>query len=76
MYQLGEQNVPYMRAMFGHGSGRGGIASGITGRAGNPDGSGIDFKLRAGGDEWRWTEQWLPHAAWFLQAVTAMAVQK
>ena len=24
----------------------------------------------------RWTEQWLPHAAWFLQAVTAMSVEK
>ena len=65
-----------MKALFGHGSGRGGISNGITGREGNPDGSGIDFKFRDGGNEWRWTEQWLPHAAWFLQAVTAMSVQK
>jgi len=27
---------------------------------------GIDFKTDAEGNEWRWTEQWIPHAAWFL----------
>ena len=72
MYQFGGRNVPYMKALFGHGSGRGGISNGITGREGSPAGSGIDFKFRDGGNEWRWTEQWLPHAAWFLQAVTAI----
>lgn len=76
MYQFGQRNVPYMKALFGHGSGRGGISNGITGREGSPDGSGIDFKFSDGGNEWRWTEQWLPHAAWFLQAITAMSVEK
>jgi hypothetical protein len=76
MFQFGERNVPHMSAMFGHGSGRGGISNGITGRDGNPDGSGIDFRMHADGDEWRWTEQWLPHAAWFLQAVAAMSSSK
>jgi len=73
MYGFGKRNVPYMHSQFGHGSERGGISNGITGKDGNPDGSGIDFKTNANGDEWRWTEQWIPHAAWFLQAVTAMA---
>ncbi len=73
MYQFGQHNVPHMNSMFGHGSGRGGISNGITGQEGHPDGSGIDFKMRANGNEWRWTEQWIPHAAWFLQAVTAMS---
>jgi hypothetical protein len=73
MYQFGKNNVPYMHSLFGHGSERGGISNGITGKDGNGDGSGIDFKTEAEGNEWRWTEQWLPHAAWFLQAVTAMA---
>ncbi|MCW3118082.1 MAG: glycosyl transferase [Chitinophagaceae bacterium] len=73
MYQFGENNVPYMSSNFGHGSGRGGISNGITGKEGNGDGSGIDFKTEAGGNEWRWTEQWIPHAAWFLQAIAAMA---
>lgn len=73
MYRFGKNNVPYMSSSFGHGSGKGGISNGITGKEGNPDGSGIDFKTEDKGNEWRWTEQWLPHAAWFLQAITAMA---
>ncbi|PWS33747.1 glycoside hydrolase family 9 protein [Pedobacter paludis] len=72
MYGFGQNNVPYMHSNYGHGSERGGISNGITGKDGSPDGSGIDFKREAEGNEWRWTEQWLPHAAWFLQAVTAM----
>jgi hypothetical protein len=73
MFQFGKNNVPYMRSSFGHGSGRGGISNGITGKDGSADGSGIDFKTHANGNEWRWTEQWLPHSAWFLQAVAAMS---
>ncbi len=73
MYGFGKSNVPYMKALFGHGSERGGISNGITGKDGNGDGSGIDFKTKAQGNEWRWTEQWIPHAGWFLQALTAMA---
>jgi hypothetical protein len=73
MYGFGKNNVPYMRSNFGHGSERGGISNGITGKKGNGDGSGIDYKTEDAGNEWRWTEQWIPHAAWFLQAVAAMA---
>lgn len=76
MYKFGTNNVPYMSSNFGHGSQRGGISNGITGKEGNADGSGIDFKKEDKGDEWRWTEQWLPHAAWFLDAVTALSVGK
>ncbi|QEM09720.1 glycoside hydrolase family 9 protein [Mucilaginibacter rubeus] len=76
MYQFGKNNVPYMSSNFGHGSGKGGISNGITGKKENPDGSGIDFKMKDDGNEWRWTEQWLPHAAWYLQAVTAMATEE
>lgn len=76
MYGYGSRNVPYMHSNFGHGSEQGGISNGITGHEGNDDGSGIDFKTEAQGNEWRWTEQWIPHAAWFLQAVTAMAEEK
>ena len=76
MYGFGEKNVPYMAALFGHGSQKGGISNGITGKDGNADGSGIDFKAEAGGNEWRWTEQWIPHAAWFLQALTAIEAVK
>jgi len=76
MYKYGKHNVPYMESMFGHGSGTGGISNGITGKDGVGDGSGIDFKEEANGNEWRWTEQWIPHSGWFLQAVTAMATDK
>jgi len=72
MYGFGAKNVPVMKSNFGHGTERGGISNGITGQKGRADGSGIDFRLQDDGNEWRWTEQWLPHAAWFLQAATAM----
>ncbi len=73
IYGFGKNNVSYMSSSFGHGSQRGGISNGITGKDGSADGSGIDFKTEAKGGEWRWTEQWIPHAAWFLQAVAATA---
>lgn len=75
MYGFGVNNVPYMASMYGHGSEKGGVSNGITGKEGHADGSGIDFKQEAAGNEWRWTEQWIPHAAWFLQAVTALAAK-
>jgi predicted alpha-1,2-mannosidase len=72
MYGFGARNVPYMHSNFGHGSETGGISNGITGGKANGDGSGIDFRTSDDGNEWRWTEQWIPHAAWFLQALAAM----
>jgi type 1 glutamine amidotransferase len=72
MYGYGQVNVPYMASMYGHGSGIGGISNGITGGKNNPDGSGIDFRYEDNGNEWRWSEQWIPHTAWFLQALTAL----
>ncbi len=75
MYQFGANNVPYMHSNYGHGSQRGGISNGITGGKDHGDGSGIDFRTEDNGNEWRWTEQWLPHAAWFLNTLTAMNTQ-
>ena len=50
----------------------GGIVNGIT--AGFKDEQDIDFCLHFAqtqtDDDWRWAEQWLPHAAWFLYAVS------
>lgn len=76
MYGYGRNNVPYMAALYGHGSGRGGISNGITGKKELGDGSGIDFKMEDNGNEWRWSEQWIPHSGWFLQAVTAISSEK
>lgn len=75
MYGYGRNNVPYMSSMYGHGSGRGGISNGITGKDGRGNGTGIDFKMEDNGNEWRWSEQWIPHTGWFLQAVTAMSLK-
>ncbi|MGB2636326.1 MAG: glycoside hydrolase family 9 protein [Candidatus Acidiferrum sp.] len=52
----------------------GGISNGIT--AGFKDEDGIDYNLtykQTGADnDWRWQEQWLPHGAWYILAVSAM----
>jgi len=29
----------------------------------------LHFAVTGKDDDWRWTEQWLPHASWFLFAV-------
>ena len=50
----------------------GGIVNGITSGFDNED--DIDFSLSykmTGKDaDWRWAEQWLPHAAWYLLAIS------
>lgn len=50
----------------------GGIVNGITG--GIEDEEGIEFVMNPSEhpeieDNWRWAEQWLPHASWYLYAV-------
>lgn len=51
----------------------GGISNGIT--AGFKDEESIDYNLtykQTGADnDWRWQEQWLPHGAWYILAVSA-----
>ncbi|HMH23035.1 MAG TPA: glycoside hydrolase family 9 protein [Puia sp.] len=50
----------------------GGIVNGIT--SGLEDEEGIDFNLSYAQTkkdyDWRWAEQWLPHAAWYLLAIS------
>jgi hypothetical protein len=50
----------------------GAIINGIT--ASNNDEDGIAFNegfaVTGKDEDWRWTEQWLPHAAWYLFAVS------
>ena len=48
----------------------GGICNGITG--GLHDEEGIGFVTRPTeevSDNWRWAEQWIPHASWYLYAM-------
>ena len=56
----------------------GGICNGIT--AGFRDEEDIDFLpspyAEQGQHRWRWSEQWLPHAAWYLLAVCSAGALK
>ena len=56
----------------------GGISNGIT--SGFRDEEDIDYNLtykQTGADnDWRWQEQWLPHASWYLLAVASGAEAK
>jgi hypothetical protein len=68
----GRNNIPYMFFnSWEYTNAPGGICNGITG--GSTEDTGIDFGLRFAetgrDDDWRWAEQWLPHAAWYLLAV-------
>jgi hypothetical protein len=53
----------------------GGICNGIT--AGNVDENDIDFAPYPSGDDgwrnWRWLEQWLPHEAWYMFAISTIS---
>ncbi len=73
MYGAGRNNIDYMFfESYEYNAAPGGICNGITGGRENPD--DIDFNVGfavTGKDEdWRWSEQWLPHAAWYLYAVS------
>jgi hypothetical protein len=53
----------------------GGIVNGITGGIEDPA-EGIEYVTNPGqrpeiDDNWRWAEQWLPHASWYLYALGA-----
>ena len=56
----------------------GGISNGIT--SGFRDEEDIDYNLtykQTGADnDWRWQEQWLPHNAWYLLAVSSLGNAK
>jgi len=74
LHGSGRNNPPYL--FFGYyeyTNSPGGICNGIT--AGLEDEANIDFNLPyavTGKDyDWRWGEQWLPHASWYLLAVAA-----
>lgn len=49
----------------------GGIVNGITSAQNDLDGIAFNQGFAATGqdEDWRWTEEWLPHAAWYLYAI-------
>jgi len=69
--------APYMFfESYKYTSAPGGIVNGITAAVdkenGDEDGIAWNQGYAATGadDDWRWTEQWLPHGAWYLYAVS------
>ncbi|HEY3931781.1 MAG TPA: glycoside hydrolase family 9 protein [Verrucomicrobiae bacterium] len=73
MQGVGRNNIFYMYfKSYEYNNAPGGICNGITGGVNDPD--DIDFNLGfavTGKDEdWRWGEQWLPHAAWYLLSIS------
>jgi hypothetical protein len=50
----------------------GAIINGITAATNDEDGIAFNegYAVTGKDEDWRWTEQWLPHAAWFLYAVS------
>lgn len=69
----GHHNAPYMFFdSYAYTNAPGAIINGIT--AGLTDEEGIAFDLgyaqTGKDDDWRWTEQWLPHDAWYLFAIS------
>ncbi len=74
LHGVGHNNPPYLFFdSWEYTNAPGGICNGIT--AGYTDPHDLDFHLSykvTGKDEdWkRWGEQWLPHAAWYLYAIS------
>lgn len=69
----GQHNAPYMFFdSYQYTNAPGAIINGIT--SGLTDEHGIAFDLgyaqTGKDDDWRWTEQWLPHDAWYLFAIS------
>jgi len=72
LHGVGRNNPDYMFFdSWEYKNAPGGIVNGVT--AGYKDEEDIDFNLPisvTGADhDWRWGEQWLPHAAWYMLAV-------
>lgn len=69
----GRHNIDYyFQYKYDFISAPGGIVNGIT--SGIDDEEGIAFIMSPLdhpdiNDNWRWAEQWLPHASWFLYAL-------
>jgi len=69
----GHGDAPYMFfESYKYTGAPGGIMNGITAGIDNDDGIAFNLGYAVTGkdEDWRWTEQWLPHAAWYLYAVS------
>jgi hypothetical protein len=68
----GRNNIPYLFFdSYEYTNAPGGICNGVTAGARDPEDIdfGLGFAQTGQDDDWRWAEQWLPHAAWYLTAI-------
>jgi hypothetical protein len=75
---VGRNNPPYMYFdSWEFTNAPGGISNGIT--SGFKDENDIDYlipyRVTGADNDWRWGEQWLPHASWYLLAVASGQVE-
>jgi Glycosyl hydrolase family 9/Cellulase N-terminal ig-like domain len=69
----GHGNAPYMFfRSYKYTSAPGAILNGITAASNDEDGIAFNegFAVTGKDEDWRWTEEWLPHAAWYLYTVS------
>jgi hypothetical protein len=69
----GHNNAAYMFFhSYKYTSAPGAIVNGITSALDDEDGITFNegFAVTGKDDDWRWTEEWLPHAAWYLYAIS------
>jgi len=73
MHGFGAKNYPNYPAAGGLANIKGGICNGITGKDGSE--STPEWKPNDDGawQNWRWIEQWLPHNAWYLIAISSLS---
>ena len=68
LYGFGQKNPEFQ--VSGGAMVKGGISNGITGNMESDEGRGIDWMADTEHGNWRWVEQWTPHGAWYLYAVS------
>jgi len=69
----GRNNAAYMFfKSYKYTSPPGGIINGITSGLHDEDGIAFNegFAVTGKDEDWRWTETWLPHSAWYLYAIS------
>jgi hypothetical protein len=73
MYGFGKTNYPQYPSSKPKPNIKGGICNGITAKDGNEN--DIAWKPNPDSDwqNWRWIEQWLPHNAWYLIAISSLS---
>ncbi len=69
----GHNNAAYMFFQsYKYTSAPGAVLNGITSALDDEDGIAFNqgFAVTGKDEDWRWTEEWLPHAAWYLYAIS------